>query len=273
MFMTPEVTMIGRGTLDTEGVTRSGNNKNGLYDGRRPVAWVMDGYTFSRGSSRSRRSDRARRTLNADPVTIDRVCRWIGAAHLRSDQLGLAESRSRQRTQRWRGVDSNHQYRCDEWRVRRRRLHLNEGLQRTLRWSKQDSNRRSPRRTTRDDRLWSLGGEVLGDERCVRRRIRDIRRRRGSFFLDLSEQPGLNRGGRALLLRMIAGETAGLEDMERSSATLPLLCNSDVAWRRGEAALWLCHGNRCGHERFGGHDRAASNPLTIWLRLRRILKT
>jgi hypothetical protein len=40
----------------------------------------------------------ARRTLNAlnaDPVTIDRVRRWIGAAHLRSDQLGLAESRSR----------------------------------------------------------------------------------------------------------------------------------------------------------------------------------
>jgi hypothetical protein len=27
--------------------------------------------------------------------------------------------------------------------------------------------------------------------------------------------------------------------MERSSATLPLLCNSDVAWRRGEAALWI----------------------------------
>ena len=40
---------------------------------------------------------------------------------------------------------------------------------------------------------------MLGDERCVRRRIRDIRRRRASFFLDLGEQPGLNRGGRALL--------------------------------------------------------------------------
>jgi hypothetical protein len=79
-------------------------------------------------------------------------------------------------------------------------------------WSKQDSNPRSPRTTTRDDRLRSLGGEVLGDERCVRRRIRDIRRRRASFFLDLGEQPGLNRGGRALLLRMIVGETAGLED-------------------------------------------------------------
>jgi hypothetical protein len=44
---------------------------------------------------------------------------------------------------------------------------------------------------------------VVGDERCVRRRIRDIRRRRASFFLDLGEQPGLTRGGRALLLRMI----------------------------------------------------------------------
>jgi hypothetical protein len=69
-----------------------------------------------------------------------------------------------------------------------------------------------PSDTTRDDRLRSLGGEVLGDERCVRRRIRDIRRGRASFFLDLGEQPGLNRGGRALLLRMIVGETAGLED-------------------------------------------------------------
>jgi hypothetical protein len=36
--------------------------------------------------------------------------------------------------------------------------------------------------------------------------------RRASFFLDLGEQPGLNRRGRALLLRMIVGETAGLED-------------------------------------------------------------
>ena len=43
--------------------------------------------------------------------------------------------------------------------------------------------------TTRDNRVRSLGGEAFGDERCVRRPIRDIRRRRGSFFLDLSEQP------------------------------------------------------------------------------------
>jgi hypothetical protein len=64
----------------------------------------------------------------------------------------------------------------------------------------------------RDDRLRSLGGEAFGDERCVRRRIRDIRRRRASFFLDLGEQPTLKRNGRALLLRMIVGETAGLED-------------------------------------------------------------
>ena len=46
------------------------------------------------------------------------------------------------------------------------------------------------------------------------RRIRDIRRRRAWFLLDLGERPGLNRDGRALLLRMIAGETAGLEDYE-----------------------------------------------------------
>ena len=57
-------------------------------------------------------------------------------------------------------------------------------------WSKQDSNPRSPRTTTRDDRLRSLGGEVLGDERCVRRRVRDIRRRRASFFLDLARKSG-----------------------------------------------------------------------------------
>ena len=34
---------------------------------------------------------------------------------------------------------------------------------------------------------------MLGDERCVRRRLRDICRQRASFFLDLDEQPGLNR--------------------------------------------------------------------------------
>ena len=36
-----------------------------------------------------------RRDLDADPVTIDCVRRGLGTAHLRSDQLGLAESRSR----------------------------------------------------------------------------------------------------------------------------------------------------------------------------------
>jgi hypothetical protein len=40
----------------------------------------------------------------------------------------------------------------------------------------------------------SLGGEAFGGERLVRRRFHGIRRRR-SFFLDLGEQPGLNRGG------------------------------------------------------------------------------
>ena len=43
-------------------------------------------------------------------------------------------------------------------------------------------------------------------------RVYDTRRRRGPFFRDLGKQPGLNRGGRPLLLRMIVGETAGLED-------------------------------------------------------------
>jgi hypothetical protein len=57
----------------------------------------------------------------------------------------------------------------------------------------------------------SLGGEVDGDER-PRRRFPDICGRGGSFFLDLGEQPGLNRGGCPLSLRIIAGETAGLED-------------------------------------------------------------
>ena len=75
--------------------------------------------------------------------------------------------------------------------------------------------------TTRDNRVRSLGGEAFGDERCVRRGIRDIRRRRGSFFLDLSEQPHPRHVGRPLLLRMIVGETAGLRMMERSAAMLP----------------------------------------------------
>src|SRR5246127_3751885 len=55
-------------------------------------------------------------------------------------------------------------------------------------------------------------GEASGDEPCVRRRIRDIRRRRGSFFLDLSEQRHPRHVGRPLLLRMIVGKTASLED-------------------------------------------------------------
>ena len=65
---------------------------------------------------------------------------------------------------------------------------------------------------TRDNRVRSLGGEAFGDERCVRCRIRYIRRRRGSFFLDVSEQPHPRHVGRPLLLSMIVGETAGLED-------------------------------------------------------------
>jgi hypothetical protein len=46
----------------------------------------------------------------------------------------------------------------------------------------------------------------------VRHRFRDVCRLRGRFFRDPGEQPGPDRGGRPLLLRMVAGETAGLED-------------------------------------------------------------
>ena len=46
-----------------------------------------------------------------------------------------------------------------------------------------------------------LGGQTLGGERVARRRSRDTRYRRGSFFCDLGQQPGLNGGGRLLLLR------------------------------------------------------------------------
>jgi hypothetical protein len=58
----------------------------------------------------------------------------------------------------------------------------------------------------------SLGGEAVGSEPLVRDGVRDIRRRRGSFFLDLGEQPGLGRGGRPLSLRIVIGEVAGLEN-------------------------------------------------------------
>jgi len=53
---------------------------------------------------------------------------------------------------------------------------------------------------------------VTGGERLLWRRVRDIRRRRAPLFLDLGEQPGLSRSGCPLLLRMIFGEAAGLED-------------------------------------------------------------
>ena len=57
-----------------------------------------------------------------------------------------------------------------------------------------------------------LGGEAFGDEWLVRRRCSGIRGRRGSLFLDLGEQPTLDRGGRPRSLRIVMGETAGLED-------------------------------------------------------------
>jgi hypothetical protein len=49
-----------------------------------------------------------------------------------------------------------------------------------------------------------LSGKTFGDER--------LGRGPGSFFLDLSEQPGLDCRGRTLSLRMIMSETASLED-------------------------------------------------------------
>src|SRR5215831_21170860 len=58
----------------------------------------------------------------------------------------------------------------------------------------------------------SLGGEAAGGEWLVRCCFPDIPRRRGSFFLDLGEQPGLNRGGGPLSFRIIVGEAAGFED-------------------------------------------------------------
>ena len=46
----------------------------------------------------------------------------------------------------------------------------------------------------------------------MRRRFFDIRRRRGSFFLYLSEKAGFNRGRRPLSLRIIMGKAASLEN-------------------------------------------------------------
>src|SRR4051794_22484334 len=58
----------------------------------------------------------------------------------------------------------------------------------------------------------SLGGEAFGGARLVPRHVRDIRRPHGSCSLDLGKQPGFDRGGRALLLRLIVGEMTSLED-------------------------------------------------------------
>jgi hypothetical protein len=58
----------------------------------------------------------------------------------------------------------------------------------------------------------SLGSQVFGGERLVQRRFHDVRRRRGSFLLDLGKQPGLNRSDCPLSLHIIMGETAGPED-------------------------------------------------------------
>jgi hypothetical protein len=55
----------------------------------------------------------------------------------------------------------------------------------------------------------SLGGEAFGGVWLVRRWFPDIRRRLGTFFLDLGEQPCLNRDGCPLSFRIIKCETAG----------------------------------------------------------------
>jgi hypothetical protein len=123
------------------------------------------------------------------------------------------------------------------------------------RWSKRILTVGSLGATTRDNRVRSLGGEAFGDERCVRRRIRDIRRRRGSFFLDLSEQPHPCHIGHPLLLRMIVGETAGLEDDGTQLGDAPATgvvelhkrrpgrgiasCSSAIAGARGRRCLRL----------------------------------
>ena len=58
----------------------------------------------------------------------------------------------------------------------------------------------------------SLGGEAFGGEWLLWHRLCDIRRSRRPLFLDLGEQPVLDGGGRALLLRVVIGKAAGLED-------------------------------------------------------------
>jgi hypothetical protein len=82
----------------------------------------------------------------------------------------------------------------------------------TRHWRKRDSNCRSRLGSEQSGlRRRSLSGESFGGEWLVRRCFPDTRGR-GSFFPDLGEQPGLNRGGRPLSLRIVTGEMAGLED-------------------------------------------------------------
>jgi len=58
----------------------------------------------------------------------------------------------------------------------------------------------------------SLGGKALGGKWLVRLRFPDVGGWRGSFFINLGEQPGLNRGGGPLSFGIIMCETAGFED-------------------------------------------------------------
>ena len=57
-----------------------------------------------------------------------------------------------------------------------------------------------------------LGGEAFGDERLFRCWLLDVRFLRGSSFLDLIEQPCLDRGCRAVSFRIVMGKAARFED-------------------------------------------------------------
>jgi hypothetical protein len=57
-----------------------------------------------------------------------------------------------------------------------------------------------------------LGGQPLGSECLIWHQSSDISSRRRSFFIDIGEQPGFDRGSCPLSLRIILCETASLED-------------------------------------------------------------
>jgi hypothetical protein len=91
----------------------------------------------------------------------------------------------------------------------------------------------------------SLGGEAFGGERLFQRRVRAIRRRRASFFLDLGEEPSLNRSVRPLSLRVVIGQTAGLEDDGAQLGDAPATTVVEMDKRKAGA----------GHRILQEHDR------------------